>query len=369
MHPATSGLRILPQFVLLAGLPLSAFAHGMSQADQQAALAGGNFEYLRLGATHMLTGYDHLLFLFGVMFFLSHLNEIVKFITAFTLGHCITLVCATLLHIKANYFLIDAVIALTVCYKAFDNLDGFRRWIGTSPPSLLGAVFLFGLIHGFGLSTRLQSLPLGQEGLVLRILSFNVGVEIGQILALAVMAAILAGWRKSASFAKFSTLANATLMAVGALLFLMQLHGFQHTKFPEEFVPHDDSHHHDGQTSGSSPASVQGHSHNTKIPATIAEIWETIDKRQDQLTKTLRARNLDDAHDYAFAIRDLAQALVAKAPVAQKSAADSAVKTIAALATAIDNSSAADAQEATEANARALNEAVTTLKSVFPPHN
>jgi hypothetical protein len=370
MHPAPSRLMSLRYFVVLAGVPSATFAHGMSLADQQTALAGGNFEYLKLGATHMLTGYDHLLFLFGVMFFLTRWSEIVKFITAFTLGHCITLVFATLLHIKANYFLIDAVIALTVCYKAFDNLDGFRRWIGTSPPSLLGAVFLFGLIHGFGLSTRLQSLPLGHDGLVLRILSFNVGVEVGQILALVVMAAILAGWRKSASFAKFSAVANATLMAVGALLFLMQLHGFQHTKFPEEFVPHDDAHHHDSPTPGSATASVQGHSHNTKIPATIAEIWEAIDKRQDQLTKTLRAKNLDDAHDYAFAIRDLAYALVERAPAPQKEAADSAARTIAALATSIDNSSAADAQEATEANARALDGAVAALrKALSSPNN
>src|SRR5215207_2879144 len=173
-------------------LTLTASAHGISDADKQGILEGGNLEYIKLGATHMLTGYDHLLFLFGVMFFLTKFTDIVKFITAFTLGHCITLVFATLLHIKANFYLIDAVIALTVCYKAFDNLDGFKKYIGVQPPSLLGAVFLFGLIHGFGLSTRLQQLPLGQEGLVLRILSFNVGVEVGQVLALGVMWVFLA---------------------------------------------------------------------------------------------------------------------------------------------------------------------------------
>jgi hypothetical protein len=165
-------------YPLLAALAFAATAraHGVTAADKDAILAGGNFEYLLLGAKHMLTGYDHLLFLFGVMFFLTKFGEIVRFITAFTVGHCLTLVFATLLHIQANYFLVDAVIALTVCYKAFDNLDGFRKWIGTTPPNLLGAVFFFGLIHGFGLSTRLQQLPLGRDGLVLRILSFNVGV-------------------------------------------------------------------------------------------------------------------------------------------------------------------------------------------------
>src|SRR5215207_2710924 len=170
-------------------LTLTASAHGISEADKQGILEGGNLEYIKLGATHMLTGYDHLLFLFGVIFFLTNFKDIVKFITAFTLGHCITLVFATLLHIKANFYLIDAVIALTVCYKAFDNLDGFRKYIGMQSPNLLAAVFLFGLIHGLGLSTRLQQLPLGHDGLVLRILSFNVGVEVGQIMALVVMGA------------------------------------------------------------------------------------------------------------------------------------------------------------------------------------
>ena len=192
----------------------------------------------------MLTGYDHLLFLFGVMFFLTKFGDIVKFITAFTLGHCVTLVFATLLHIKANFYLIDAVIALTVCYKAFDNLDGFKKYLGVQPPSLLGAVFLFGLIHGFGLSTRLQQLPLGHDGLVLRILSFNVGVEVGQVLALAVMWVFLSQWRKRESFLKFSAVANVGLMFAGLLLLLMQLHGYQHTRFADDFPLNKDEHFH-----------------------------------------------------------------------------------------------------------------------------
>jgi hypothetical protein len=232
--------------IILASLlfALTASAHGISESDQQGILEGGNFEYLKLGAKHMLTGYDHLLFLFGVMFFLTKFKDIVKFITAFTVGHCITLVFATLLHIRANYYLIDAVIALTVCYKAFDNLDGFRQYIGVQPPSLLGAVFAFGLIHGFGLSTRLQQLPLGDHGLVLRILSFNVGVEVGQILALAGMWIILSNWRKTASFMKFSKVSNATLMIAGFLLLLMQLHGYQHTRYSEDFPMNKDDHFH-----------------------------------------------------------------------------------------------------------------------------
>jgi len=221
---------------------VTASAHGISDADKQGILEGGNLEYIKLGATHMLTGYDHLLFLFGVMFFLTRFGDIVKFITAFTLGHCVTLVFATLLHIKANFYLVDAVIALTVCYKAFDNLDGFKKYIGVQPPNLLGAVTLFGLIHGFGLSTRLQQLPLGHDGLVLRILSFNLGVEVGQIVALSGMWVLLAGWRMTASFTKFSKVANAGLMFAGLLLLLMQLHSYQHARFTDEFPMNKDEH-------------------------------------------------------------------------------------------------------------------------------
>jgi len=231
---------------LLANLLLSltASAHGISDADKEGILAGGNLEYIKLGATHMLTGYDHLLFLFGVIFFLTKFKDIVKFITAFTIGHCITLVFATLLHIQANFYLIDAIIALTVCYKAFDNLNGFKKFIGIQSPNLLVAVFLFGLIHGFGLSTRLQQLPLGHEGLVLRILSFNVGVELGQIVALAGMWVVLTQWRKSRHFLQFSKASNVVLMAAGLLLLVMQLHGYQHTRFIDDFPMNKDEHYH-----------------------------------------------------------------------------------------------------------------------------
>ena len=222
----------------------AAFAHGMSADDQARILNAGYLEYMRLGATHMLSGYDHLLFLFGVVFFLTRFTEILKFITAFTIGHSITLVFATLYGIKANYYLIDAVIALTVCYKAFDNLDGFKKYLQMASPNLLGMVFIFGLIHGFGLSTRLQQLPLGEDGLVLKILSFNVGVEVGQIVALTVMVLVLSAWRKRESFKRFSLASNVALMMAGALLLLMQLHGYQHTQHSDEFPLNKDDHHH-----------------------------------------------------------------------------------------------------------------------------
>lgn len=217
--------------------PFAALAHGISEADKQRMLDGGYLQYVGLGASHMLSGYDHLLFLFGVVFFLTTFKDIAKFVTAFTLGHCITLVAATFLQITWNYFLVDALIAVSVIYKGFDNNGGFQKHLSVASPNLLAVVFGFGLLHGFGLSTRLQQLPLGddQVSVLMRILSFNVGVEIGQIAALTVMAFLLAMWRKHASFQRFAALANVGLMFTGALLLLMQLHGYQHDSDPDSF--------------------------------------------------------------------------------------------------------------------------------------
>lgn len=234
---------IVVLFFLL--IPVAALAHGISEADRQAMLAGGNVRYVWLGATHMLTGYDHLLFIFGIIFFLTGFRDIVKYITVFTLGHSITLVFATVFGISANYFLVDAVIALSVCYKGFDNLDGFRKYLGCPSPNLLPVIFGFGLVHGFGLSTRLQQLPLGESGLIMRILSFNAGVEVGQIVALAIMLLVISGWRKTRSFSQFSTVSNAGLIAAGAFLFVMQLHGFGHNANPDQFGFSADNHFHE----------------------------------------------------------------------------------------------------------------------------
>lgn len=233
---------ILILMMLASGI---AMAHGMSAEDQARALNAGFLEYIELGAVHMVTGYDHLLFLFGVVFFLTRFNDIVRFITAFTIGHSITLVFATLYSIRANYYLIDAVIALTVCYKAFDNLGGFKRYLNMKQPNLVWMVFAFGLIHGFGLSTRLQQLPLAEDGLVLRILAFNVGVEAGQIAALAIMLFLLSGWRRTESFKHFSRATNWLLMMLGVLLLLMQLHGYQHSTYPDDFPLNKDDHSHE----------------------------------------------------------------------------------------------------------------------------
>ena len=223
--------------LLLLVVPLCAVAHGISEADKQSMLDGGYLHYIGLGASHMLTGYDHLLFLFGVMFFLTTLKDVAKFVTVFTVGHCITLIFATYYKITWNYYLVDAIIAISVIYKAFDNNGGFQRVFDMKSPNMLAAVFGFGLLHGFGLSTRLQQLPLGDDGvgMLLRILSFNVGVEVGQIVALAAMLALLALWRHRPSFQRFSFAANSALMYAGVYLLFVQLHGYQHDTNPDSF--------------------------------------------------------------------------------------------------------------------------------------
>ena len=235
-------LRFLP-FLLFTP---TVWAHGISAADKASMLNGGYLRYVWLGATHMLTGYDHLLFIFGVIFFLTSFKDIVKFISVFTFGHCITLIFATFMKITANYYLIDAVIALSVMYKGFENINGFKKFFDWEPPTLLRMVFIFGLIHGFGLSTRLQQLPLGddQGAMLARILSFNVGVEIGQITALTIMLIFLTGWRKTQDFAKFSHAANVALVAGGIYLFFMQMHGYWHTSDPDAFPLNTDDHSH-----------------------------------------------------------------------------------------------------------------------------
>jgi HupE / UreJ protein len=208
----------------------SALAHGISAAERQSILNGGLLAFLKLGAVHMLTGYDHLLFLFGVIFFLTQFKDILRFITAFTLGHCMTLVFATFLQIQANYILIDAAIALTVCYKAFENLDGFKKYLEIAAPNLLWMVFGFGLLHGFGLSTRLQEIVAGTDNLLPKILLFNLGVEVGQVAALSVMWLFLSRWRTTESFRKFGKITNLTLLAAGTALFMLQMHSYIHVK-------------------------------------------------------------------------------------------------------------------------------------------
>lgn len=216
------------KYLLVVGLclvPFLGFAHDVTSADQELLRGGGLWAYIQVGATHMLTGYDHLLFLAGVVFYLNSFKDILKFITVFTIGHCITLIGATYAGITANEHLVDAVIALSVLYKGFENLGGFKK-IGVKSPNLLLMVGLFGLIHGFGLSTRLQSFEMGPGDFLAKILCFNLGVEIGQVLALIPIVFVITLSRKRTHFQAFYKATNWYLVLAGIGLFVYQIYGY-----------------------------------------------------------------------------------------------------------------------------------------------
>jgi hypothetical protein len=203
-------------------------AHGVARGDARflEALQGAAIAPLMyLGAKHMVTGYDHLLFLVGVIFFLYRPKDVVLYVSLFTIGHSATLLAGVLGGIRANPYIIDAIIGLSVVYKAFDNMDGFRRFLGVQPDTR-AAVLLFGLFHGFGLATKLQDFSLPRSGLVTNIVSFNVGVEIGQMLALAGVLIALSFWRMQPGFLKHAFATNTVLMAAGFVLVGSQLSGY-----------------------------------------------------------------------------------------------------------------------------------------------
>lgn len=225
MHSNSNWQSKFATFLLLF-FPLFAFAHGVSASDQEILYNGGLFAYILVGAKHMVTGYDHLLFLAGVIFFLKDFKDVVKFITVFTIGHSITLIGATFAGIQANEHLIDAVIALSVLYKGFENLGGFPKLLNSTSPNLLLMVFIFGLIHGFGLSTRLQSFDMGTEQILAKIVCFNVGVELGQIAALIPITFLIRFWQGRNGYDTFYKATNWFLVAAGIGLFIFQMYGY-----------------------------------------------------------------------------------------------------------------------------------------------
>lgn len=222
--------RILAVLLLIAaGLLLAASAHAHGVADKDEGFLATNeglalAPYAYLGAKHMVTGYDHLLFLAGVIFFLYKIRDIALYVTLFAVGHSITLLIGVLGGIHANPFLIDAIVGLSVAYKGFDNLGGFKA-IG-APIDTRAATLVFGLFHGFGLATKLQDVTLSTEGLVGNIIAFNVGVEIGQFLALVVILLVFNLWRASGRFQRHAFVTNALLMVAGFVLVGYQLTGY-----------------------------------------------------------------------------------------------------------------------------------------------
>ena len=222
--------------------------HGVSESTANAMSNANLMDFIYFGGEHMVTGYDHILFLIGVLFFLTNYFDILKFITAFTIAHCLTLIFATYFQITANAYLIDAVIAFSVIYKGFENLDGFKKIFSTHAPNLLLMVFIFGLIHGFGLSTKLQEVALASNInlSVAQILSFNVGVEFGQIIVLLILYPILSLIRGD-YFNLVSKVTNWSLIVLGFALLIMQLNGFFHDISHDNHIDeiHHEDHHHD----------------------------------------------------------------------------------------------------------------------------
>ena len=229
--PTGSQFRLCGSLLLLiatALFPISSLGHTIEGGDASfvEAIDGpaiGPFIYL--GAKHMVTGYDHLLFLLGVIFFLYRPKHVVQYVTLFAIGHSITLLLGVLANLQVNAFFIDAIIGLSIVYKAFENIDGFKRVFGFEPNTKI-AVFVFGLFHGLGLATKLQEFDLSENGLVINIISFNVGVEIGQILALSAVFLLLSVWRTSSSYLRHSFVTNTALMTGGFLLAGYQLSAF-----------------------------------------------------------------------------------------------------------------------------------------------
>jgi hypothetical protein len=218
-----------PSMALLALLAsATAFAHGVAGGDQQflEQAAGSQIvPFMYLGAKHMVTGYDHLLFLVGVIFFLYRVRDVALYVTLFSVGHSITLLYGVLSGTNVNPHIVDAIIGFSVVYKGLDNLGLLKRWLG-SQPSTKGAVLLFGLFHGFGLATKLQDFSLSEDGLVGNILAFNVGVEIGQFLALGVVLIGMGFWRRMDSFKRHASRANVALIVAGLALVIYQMNGF-----------------------------------------------------------------------------------------------------------------------------------------------
>ncbi len=226
---------IPPLVVVLGALLLAlavgagpAFAHGVEAGDKgyiQETSGIAFWPFVYLGAKHMVTGYDHLLFLFGVIFFLYKMKDIGIYVTMFAVGHSVTLLAGVLANVSVSSYLVDVIIGLSVVYKALDNMGAYQRWFGFQPDTR-GATLVFGLFHGLGLATKLQDFEMSADGLVVNLIAFNIGVELGQLLALGAILIAMGFWRKTPSFWKHAYLANVVLMALGFTLTGYQLVGY-----------------------------------------------------------------------------------------------------------------------------------------------
>jgi len=222
-------LRLLLLALLMVPLvPGVALAHGVASGDKgylQEVSGVLMIPFAYLGAKHMVTGYDHLLFLLGVIFFLYRLKDVALYVTLFAVGHSVTLISGVLAGVSVNAFVIDAIIGLSVVYKALDNLRAFERWFGRAPNARV-ATLLFGLFHGLGLATKIQDFQVSPEGLLPNLVAFNVGVELGQVLALSMILIAMSYWRRLPSFGRRAWGANVAIMAAGFVLMGYQMVGY-----------------------------------------------------------------------------------------------------------------------------------------------
>lgn len=205
-----------------------AWAHNVAEGDKgyiQESSGVLFWPFVYLGAKHMVTGYDHLLFLFGVIFFLYRMKDIGIYVTLFAIGHSATLLFGVLTGISANAYIIDSIIGLSVVYKALDNLGAFQRWFGFQP-NTKAATLIFGFFHGFGLATKILEFEIAEDGLIANLIAFNIGVELGQLLALAGILIVMGFWRKTGSFMRHAFAANTVLMTAGFMLVGFQLAGY-----------------------------------------------------------------------------------------------------------------------------------------------
>jgi hypothetical protein len=214
--------------LLLAGGGSAALAHAVTEGDKGyiQEITGVHFiPFMYLGAKHMITGYDHLLFLAGVIFFLYRPSHIATYVTLFAVGHSTTMIAGVYFNIAANAYLIDAVIGLSVVYKALDNIGAFQRWFGFQPDTK-AATLIFGLFHGFGLAAKVQDYQVAADGLLTNLVAFNLGVELGQLLGLGAILIAISFWRRSDSFWRHAYTANVVMMAAGFVLVGMHLTGY-----------------------------------------------------------------------------------------------------------------------------------------------
>lgn len=219
-------LAFLFLILFITAIP-DAAAHGVPEGDKgfiQESTGVLLVPFIYMGAKHMITGYDHLLFLFGVIFFLYRLKDVGLYVTLFAVGHSVTLLLGVLANISVSSYVIDTIIGFSVVYKALDNLGAFQRWFGYQPDTR-AATLIFGLLHGFGLATKIQEFEISPDGLIENLIAFNVGVEIGQLMALGSILILMGYWRRTASFWRHAYAANVVMMSAGFLLMGYQLTG------------------------------------------------------------------------------------------------------------------------------------------------